>query len=237
MELQSVAGSRGAQAPVSALRRSPLFSGCSESDLGLVARISSVRLLRPRQILFWQGDSCAALHLLTRGAVKLVRRSGSRYEKVMRLVEPVDSFDESALYSGAGHTTTAVALEESELLAVHAMRFTRLLECRDGHARRLLARLSERLVRLADELEALSVYSAKQRVAAYLLDRLPAGDGDRAPATLPGTRADLASLLSISPETLCRVLRRFEQEGSVALENGTAHVIDREKLHALLPRD
>ncbi len=79
-------------------------------------------------------------------------------------------------------------------------------------------------------------YSADQRMAAFLvaLSRRYERRGFSALRFhLTMSRTDIANYLRLAPETVSRVLRRFQDEGLVAVERRELEIRDGERLHAL----
>jgi CRP/FNR family transcriptional regulator len=79
-------------------------------------------------------------------------------------------------------------------------------------------------------------YSADQRMAAFLvaLSRRYAARGFSATRFhLTMSRTDIANYLRLAPETVSRVLRRFQDEGLVLVERRELEIRDAERLQAL----
>jgi len=216
-----------------ALRSIPAFAGCSVDDLAAVARFTTHRTARAQQMLYWQDELCGAVYVLLEGAVKLVRQNGRRREKVIRMLAPGEMFGEVALFSNRGYPTGAVAVGDSELLAIEAVPFARQVYTSRECAWSMLVWLARRVGHLMTEVERLSFYNAEQRVAAHLLD----GDNGEGRAGLAGgaARGEGASFLGITPETLCRLLTRFQRRGLVSIRDGAVEVRDPKGLSDLLP--
>jgi CRP/FNR family transcriptional regulator len=155
------------------------------------------------------------MFLLVEGAIKLVQRTGSSRERVVELVRPGDWFAESAVFCGNGYHASARALSHTEVLGVPAVALGRFLKQRPGLAVGLLHRLSRRAETAVQQMSDLCTRTAEQRVAAYLLE-YDEGEGSayRVPDG-PHSRADLASFLAVTPETLSRILQRFRRLGLI----------------------
>lgn len=104
-----------------------------------------------------------------------------------------------------------------------------------GLALHLLHEVSNRAQILIDALTAIVSRSASGRVAAYLLDlAVRGGGGDRPRVILPATKNAVASLLSLSPEALSRVLRKFHDEGLIEVSGRGVRLVDQRRLRACL---
>ena len=79
-------------------------------------------------------------------------------------------------------------------------------------------------------------YSADERIAAFLVEisrRLAARGfpANRLHLTMP--RTDIANYLRLTPETVSRILRRFQDEGMIQVENREVELKDRARLESL----
>lgn len=219
----------------SALEASPLFRGLGEESLAGLVPFITLHRLRARDTLYTQGDPGEAIFLLMEGSMKLTRRSGGAREHVVRLIRPGEVLAESVLFSDKLYAATAVALEECRLLAVDARRFAAQLR-RDPHlAWNVLERLGKRIEELQSQTELLATHTAEQKVASYLMDRYRALSPCDAVVASSCRRSDLASLLALAPETLCRVITEFKRRGWIRSENGRILVVDAEALAQAAP--
>ena len=226
-------------APVSggraALEASTLFRGLEEDSLADLQQYSELRRLPARETLYAQGEPATAMFVLLEGSMKLSRRTGGAKEHVVRLVRPGEVLAESALFSGGDYVATAVALEESRLLAVDAQRLAVQLR-RDPHlAWNVLQRIGKRIEELQTQTELLATHTAEQKVAAYLMNRYRAVSPEDAVIASSCRRSDLASLLALAPETLCRVITEFKRRGWIRSENGSVVVLNAKALAGAVP--
>lgn len=219
--------------PISQLRRNRLFSAGTSDEAESVLRFSNIRLLEANQSLFWQDDPVGHLFLVLDGAVKLVRRDRRDRCRVARVAGAPDLIALHCLFSGNGYATTATALQDSSVLAINAERFLWHVKRKPDLAWRVAHNLSREMEGMVEEIEQLSMSSAAERLAAYLLglhDEPERTNGER----VPRRRADLASLLSLSTETLCREISRFRSRGWIATDAGHFTVLKPERLRRLV---
>ena len=226
--------SSSTQRLVSSLKETSLFSELSDLDLLAVLRFSNPRHLAPRQTLFWQGDPSGCFFLVLSGTVKLTRRDAKSREQVLGLVNSGQFIGEHTLFSGNGYPATALAVTETEVLAVQSVAFVRFVQQRNDLAWRMLTRLSKTIDTLIAHVEHLSTHQAEERVAQYLLDRFDAARPAAALADIPARRSDLAGLLSLSKETLCRVLSKFRRAGWIEADGQRIVLHSPEQLEVLV---
>lgn len=213
----------------------PLFRGLDDAALsGLLPHVS-VCWLAAKETLYQQGQPGDCVFFLLEGSMKLVRRTGGAREHVVRLIRPAEVLAETELFSSAGYPATAVALEASRLLAVDARQFATCLRANPELAWKLMKRLGQRIEELQAQAELLATHTAEQKVAAYLLGRYRALPTSDAVVASSCRRSDLASLLALAPETLCRVITEFKHRGWIRSEKGCILVIDAKGLAGVAP--
>src|ERR671916_192135 len=125
---------------VDALRSCPLFEHADESVLRSIANGLRRRRFRRNEVIFHQGDPGDSLHVVASGAVKIVLPSAEGEEAIIATLRPGDFFGELSLLDGAPRSATAVAIEQSETMALPRSAF-----------HDLAGRLAMRLTRLATE--------------------------------------------------------------------------------------
>lgn len=219
-----------------ALEASALFRDLDERSLERLEPICALRPVAARETLYIQGEPGDAIFVLMTGSMKLARRVAGDRERVVRLIRPGEVLAESVLFFDKVYAATATALENSDLLAVDARRFVAQLR-HDAHlAWNVLERLGRRIQELQTQAELLATHTAEQKVAAYLISRYRMLSPSDAAIALSCRRSDLASLLALAPETLCRVITEFKRRGWIRSEHGRILVVDAEALAAAVPR-
>lgn len=198
------------------LRHSTLFSCYTEADLQEVGRFSRPVLLRAEQVLFRESEPCQAIYCLVDGLIKLVVEGPDHHVKTVELVESGQTFAEAAMFSGQGYPVTAAALEDSQLVAVDAYSLMRYLRQHPELTWQMLAVMSRRLHQLVGQVKTATLHNAEQKVAAYLLAHFDPDEPESSVSHLPSRRSELAAVIGITTETLCRVIASFRRQGWVA---------------------
>jgi CRP-like cAMP-binding protein len=216
------------------LKNTALFNGLSVEDLTSVVPLTRRVRIRAGQILFRQFEPCSAFFLVVHGVIKLYCMGPNGREKAIAFMTSGQTFAEAAMFSGVGYPVNALAMEDGELIAIDAYRFTRYMRSRPEVTWKILATLSQHLHRLVNQIDSLSTHNAQQKVAAYLLDHFDPEDGDGWVEGLPSRRVDLADILGIQPETLSRILRDFTQRGWIEKTGNDIRLLDSEALVRIL---
>lgn len=220
------------------LRGLPHFRGLPASGIAELARASRRVVCRAGEVIFSEGQPARAFYLVRSGAVKLYRLSPDGREQVLHHLGPGRTFAEAAVLSMPRYPAHAVALESgTQLVEIAGEPLRALLASDPGIAAAMLASLTIWLAGLTDRVEALSVTSAVARLAHYLL-RLPSRRADGVVVIeLPMAKKDLAAHLAITPETLSRVLRRWQDAGLLRGSGRRLEVTDERLLVAIADRD
>jgi CRP/FNR family transcriptional regulator len=201
-----------------ALRALPHFKAV---PLDLVAQIASMsRVLRPNvnQILFHEGDPCRQFYAIQSGAVKLYRAQADGREQIVHNLHAGATFAEAAMLSLGRFPVNAVVTETSTvLLEIGGERFLDLFRSDARLAPAMIASLCMRLVSLVERVEELSLVQAGTRLARWLL-RQPAQGKDEPTVELSLPKKELAAHLAMTPETLSRLLGRWQDEGWIRNE-------------------
>lgn len=218
------------------LRSTTLFSAFPEADLDAVGRFCRITSLRTDEVLFQEGEPCSAVYCLISGVIKLYVLGPDRHEKALEFVEPGQTFAEAAMFSGQGYPVNAIALDDSRLVAVDAYSLMRYLRKHSDLAWQMLAVMSRRLHYLVGQIRSVSLHNAEQRVASYLLDNYDPAEPERPVARIPSKRSELASMLGLTTETLCRVVANFRRQGWISTADHDIVVSEPDALKDILSR-
>lgn len=174
---------------------------------GLGAR-AELRSYRTGEVVFHEGDLAQHWLLVDCGHVELVRFGCDGNERVYHRFGPGQCVAEVAMFMAHGrYPMQARAVGTTRAWRMERQALQQACTQHPALALRLLEDFSRRLYHYINEVEWLTVSSAPQRLAAYLL-RLAADQGLR--VELPGSQRQLAAHLGIRPETLSRLLAQWQ---------------------------
>lgn len=216
------------------LRAVPHFRALPAHSLAAVAGLARPRTCRAGEALFAEGEPARAFYFVRAGSVKLYRLGSEGREQVLHHLGPGRTFAEAAVLSMPAYPAHAQALETpTELVEFAGGPFRELLAGDPQLAIAMVSSLSIWLAGLADRVEELSLTNAASRLAHHLLRRPARREGAGQAIALDLARKDLAAHLAMTPETLSRVLRRWQNEGLVRAEGRRLVVLDEGRLDAL----
>ncbi len=135
----------------SSLARVALFTELPESGLQMLAERGRPKHFAAGDVLMRQGDASDALHVITRGRVRVERDQAGETPLVLADLGPGDVIGEMGLLDGGPRSATVTATEDTETLELHATVMAVVVMQYPQVAAALLRTLSRRL-RSADEL-------------------------------------------------------------------------------------
>lgn len=218
---------------IDSLRRCALFAHVPEDRLRAVAELMRRRRFRKNETIFHQGDIGDSLQVVASGGIKIVLASPEGEEAIIASLKPGDFFGELALLDGAPRSTSAVALDPTETLALPRDEFLRLVG-EDPHlVHALLTALAGELRRLTGHVEELHFLDLAGRLSMRLVrlarDRDP-NAGGRVELDWPFTQSDLASMIGGTRQSVNKLLSVLVDDGLLSIERDTLVIADLEQL-------
>jgi CRP-like cAMP-binding protein len=89
------------------------------------------------------------------------------------------------------------------------------------------------LVSLVERVEELSLAQAGERLARWLLRQPASGSPERLEVELSMSKRDIASHLAMTPETLSRLLRKWQEQGWIESRRSSVVIQSADQLSAL----
>lgn len=216
------------------LARVALFRGLSEEELrGIDARMTSLAW-SAGEPLYREGDPAEHLFVLAAGRAKATRTQRDGQVTVVDLFAPGDLFGGLELLGQEAQTETVTALTTVCALRVGTAAFRDILLTYPAVAVHALDATAAQLTRARAHVSEQSAPVA-QRLAATLL-RLSEKFGQE-PASgalqVPLTRADLAGMVSSTPESVSRVVAQWRRRGLVESGRRWLSILDVPALAAI----
>ncbi len=217
------------------LRGHHLFANLSPPQMQRLLTVSHVDELDAGQMLFDRGQAASHFFVLLDGHVNLVLYGKTGEEKIVDIISPGMSFAEALMFLEAPcYPVSAVATVHSTLARFPGREYMAILRESPETCLHLLGNLSQRLHMRLREIEYLTLESATHRLVRLIESRLPADGSGPAEVVLQESRQEIASRLSMKPETLSRILRNLADAGAIEVQGRTLKVRDRSRLSAVL---
>jgi len=209
-----------------AVHKAPLFAGLFPEELARLLAHARVRQLKSHEAIFAEGDKAEAFYFVVSGTVRLYRLSPKGDEKVIEILMAGSTFAEAVVFLGGHYPVYAAALSDTKLVEIPTNDFVRVLKANGAMALRMLASISIRLHQLINDVQALTLETAGQRVAGYILELCPVGV-QSADVHMAVHKNVIASRLGVKAETFSRVLATLRDLGLISVAGNDIHVADR----------
>ncbi len=222
---------------IAGIRAHHLFAGLSPPQMQRMIATSHVDEYESGQLLFDRGQPAQHFYIVLSGQVNLVLYSKSGEEKIVDILADGQSFAEAVMFmEGSVYPVSAVSAARSQVARFANREYVAILRESPDTCLRMLGHLSQRLHMRIREIEYLTLESATHRLVRLIEGRLPPGQDGPTELTLAESRQELASRLSMKPETLSRILRHLSDGGTIVVKGRTLHVPDRATLLAVLDK-
>lgn len=212
------------------LSRFEFFAGLPDAVLEKISSLMTLRELAAGDTLFLQSDPGAEAFLVLSGGIRIERINEKGDRMLLNILGPGEFMGETALLTGNPRMASAVAQEDSLLCVLKAAQFQDMLALHPEMNSRLMRVISSRLTNTGVKLEEVGLNSLSSRLAGILLDfmkRFPGGPGE---INIRLTQTDLAELALSSREHINKILKGWEKERVLNIEQGKIVLLDPEKL-------
>lgn len=186
----------------------PIFANLTEKEMLEVAYISKHKKYSKGDMVYREGDIGANLYVVHKGQIKITRLSESGKEQVIRILGPGEFMGELSIFSGKPVNDYAQSLGDSNVCIVDGRELKDLMKKYPSITFKVMAELSQRLEMVEESFTGINLHTVESRIAKRLLEL----SDDFNEITLPISKADLASQLGITQETLSRKLTAFSDE-------------------------
>lgn len=196
------------------------FSGLQPETLDALARQARLYTLKDRQVLYHQGDTADAFYIVLSGGARLVEHMDSGDHAGLKVYGPGEAFGLLAISGSFPHPSEVSAMGEARIAAING-----------ADARAIMHRHPDFGVAIVDMLVA-HIHHAHTRLSSMMADRADRklarallvyarkfgtdDDHGRTLISVPVLQADLARFVAISPETVSRLLKQFNERGLLA---------------------
>ena len=205
-----------------------LFSQVQPSGFQRLATIARLCQFRKGQVIFREKEECPGVYVVGSGLVRVFKTGSGGKEHVLHVVGPGNTFAEVAAIGGFDLPASAEAVAETRCALLPADPIRKALEEDHDLCLGIIGGLTHWVRHLVGLMEDVVLRDAAGRIARFLIESQPAGDGT---IELPTLKRHLASHLNLTSETFSRTLRRLVEAGLISqLDNNRVELLDREKL-------
>lgn len=190
-----------------------------------------VTAIPKKHIIFSQGSYPNFLYFVKKGKIKTFRIDNLGNELITQLYKEGDFLGYTDLLENTAYSENAVALEDSEICAVHKEDFFTLIYNSRDVANKFIKMLTGNVHEKEERLLKLAYSSVRKRVAEALImlekKYQEEGGGEFSMAI---SRDDLSGIVGASKETVIRTLSDFKEEGLVKISGSKITIVKSDKL-------
>ena len=218
------------------LRRVPIFSGLTETELQFLAERAVPRNYKKGELLFTEGEPCTGLFVVESGRVRIFKSSPNGREQILTIEGPGSSVAELPLFDGGTYPASTAAIEEARIYFISKQDFHSLCLVHPQVPLKVLKVVGGRLRKLVGIIEELSFTTVRSRLISVLVRLGKAGK--KTPAgieiQLPPSNQELASEIGTVRELVSRNLSRLQAEELIIMNGKTVIIPDPKRLQAEL---
>lgn len=219
-----------------AAREQCIFGDLPAAQVEAYRKIRHFHAYAARQSIHHEETPALGFHIVCSGRVKLSRANADGREQILRIIGPGEIVGEESLLGDGLYIATAEALEPCQTAFIQRDAFLEFLEKGRGVATRFLLHFCRMLIDAQIRLVRIGLGDGRERLAALLVD-LGQRYGQRSPRGLAVdiglSRAELAAMVGLSPETAMRLLSQFKADGLVGLDRRRITLLKPETLRSL----
>lgn len=168
--------------------------------------------------MFFEDDPSDALYILISGSAKAFQTSEDGKDRIVRILKPGNAFGELAMIADKPRFLTVQTLEECEMLRLFRKDFVSFADKHTWVLWTLLTAFANRIRAMNEEMLDLSYRDVPYRLL-HTLKQLLERHGEKSPEGMrigiSLTPLDLASMVGATPDSVGRLLERFENDGLI----------------------
>jgi DNA-binding response OmpR family regulator len=200
-------------------------------NLSDLCKDKKVKNVKKKAEVFSEGDTPLYVYYIKSGCIKVFKSHPDGKELITSIYNANDFFGFEPILDGNLYQTSAVALQDSELIAIPKHDFTMLLQSQQDVSAGFISLLCKKVEEKEKQLLNLAYNSVRQRTADALLKARLLQDAAEA---IQISRDDLAKMVGTASESVIRVLSDFKDEGLIEIESGKIKIANPERLEKVV---
>jgi CRP/FNR family transcriptional regulator len=206
------------------LRHNEYFSGLDEALLVRVADHMKLREFERGEVLFWEGEVCAGLHIIEKGCVKIYRLSSQGRQYIVRILQEGETCNEVPTFDGGTNPVNLEALEKTRVWVIEPGILRQLLDEHPEFARKVIDNLSQNLRGLVNRVSEMAFYQVTHRLARLIIE-LPSEELSGSSGS-HWTQEQMAARLGTVREVVARSLKELERSGAIRIDRRRIQISD-----------
>ncbi len=199
----------------------------------MVARAVQRVTFRKGEVLFMQGQSSTSLYSLTEGMVKICSNSADGHEQIVGVSTPGNLLVGLQSIIDDRYAYTSVAETAVRACKINHRALLSCVKKKGEVALRLLDALKSQLAHSRALVEVMGHKCAAAKVASFILLMTPKSEHGNCRFALPFSRMEIANVLGLREETVCRLMANMARVGTIYAPRGKIEIRNWEELHAI----
>ena len=188
---------------------------------------------RQGEILFMQGQASSCLFAVVDGMVKICTHNTDGREQIVGLSSPQSLLVGLQSMNDERYAYSAIAASKVTACKINHRMLLERVRDRGDLAMRLIGAMNAQLAHSRALMEVLGHKCAAAKIASFILLMTPKSNKGDGGFSLPFSRLEIASLLGLSEETVCRLMANMKREGAIHAPRGRIEIRDWDRLHAI----
>jgi len=185
------------------------------------------------EMLFMQGQPSTCLYAVTDGMVKICTHSTDGREQIVGLSSPERLLVGLQSVNEDRYAYTAIAATPVRACKVNHRTLLAKVREKGDLAMRMIQAVNAQLAHSRALMEVLGHKCAAAKIASFILLMTPKSEHGDGPFTLPFSRMEMAGLLGLSEETVCRLMANMKRAGAIYAPRGRVEIRDWDQLYAI----
>ena len=183
--------------------------------------------------LFSQGDASCCVYALSKGVVKLCDVSKSGHEQIVGFASPHRLMVGLRSLSRTVYSVTAIAETDVEACKIRKRSLLAAMSQDPEVGIRLIDVINSQLDMSRELMRVTEHHGAKAKIAAFLCLLVPQLNGGGHNVEFPFSRSEMAGLLGLTEETVCRQMAAFRRDEILYAPRGRIEIRNWDRLQAM----
>jgi CRP/FNR family transcriptional regulator len=207
---------------IKVLRGNEYFDDLPETMLQEISTHTHLREYQRGDVLFWEGDPCEGLHIVSQGSAKIFRLSPQGRQYIVRILQEGDTFAEVPAFDGSPNPINVEALEDCSVWVINAEMLRGLIVTHPQFAQKVLGNFGRMLRGMVHKVSEMAFYQVTHRLARLIAEI------SEEKSTPHWTQEQLAARLGTVREVVARSLKELERSGAIKIEDRRIQIADKE---------
>jgi CRP/FNR family transcriptional regulator len=207
---------------IKVLRGNEYFDDLPEAMLAEISEHMFLREYQRGDVLFWEGDSCDGLHIVSRGNAKIFRLSPQGRQYIVRILQEDDTFAEVPAFDGSTNPVNVEALESCCVWVIDGEMLRGMISSHPQFAQKVLRNFGKMLRGMVHKVSEMAFYQVTHRLARLIAEM------SEEKSVPHWTQEQLAARLGTVREVVARSLKELERSGAIKIEGRRIQIVDKE---------